>query len=76
MSQVLLTDAHVVACSGDPTERPFDGDVLLDGDRIAEVSHGRASSDAASGDVEVVDLGGATLLPGLRRPKNRTKKGL
>jgi imidazolonepropionase-like amidohydrolase len=65
MSQVLLTNAHVVACSGDPTERPFDGDVLLHGDRIAAVFHGRASSDAASGDVEVVDLGGATLVPGL-----------
>ena len=61
--RVLLANARVVACSGDATERPVDGDVLLDGDRIAEVFWGRAP--LAPGTVEVVDLAGATLLPGL-----------
>ena len=65
MSQVLLTNARVVTCSGDPTERPFDGDVLVDGDRIAEVFRGRAPIAPATSDVEVVDLAGATVIPGL-----------
>jgi imidazolonepropionase-like amidohydrolase len=65
VSRVLLTNARVVACSGDPTERPFDGDVLVDGDRIAEVFRGRVPLDAATSGADVVDLAGATLLPGL-----------
>ena len=65
MSRVLLTNARVVTCSGDPTERPFDGDVLVDGDRIAEVFRGRAPIAPATSDVEVVDLAGATVIPGL-----------
>jgi imidazolonepropionase-like amidohydrolase len=63
MSRVLLTNAQVVACSGDPTERPFAGDVLVDGERVADVFRGRAPLD--DGSAEVVDLGGTTLLPGL-----------
>jgi imidazolonepropionase-like amidohydrolase len=63
MSRVLLANARVVTCSGDHTERPFDGDVLLDGDLVTEVFRGRAPLDPGS--VEVVDLAGATLLPGL-----------
>ena len=63
MSRVLLANARVVTCSGDLTERPFDGDVLLDGDRVVEVFHGRASIDPGS--AQTVDLAGATLLPGL-----------
>ena len=42
-------NARVVTCSGDPTERPFDGDVLIDGDRIAEVFRGRAPLDPGVG---------------------------
>lgn len=63
MSRTLLRNARVLACSGDPTEQPFDGDVLLDGERIAAVAHGRLAVDEAS--VRVVDVGGATVLPGL-----------
>lgn len=61
--RTLLANARVVACSGDPAERPFDGDVLLDGDRIGEVFRGRAPVEP--GLAEVVDLAGATVLPGL-----------
>lgn len=56
----LLTNARVLTCSGDPAERPFDGDVLIEGNRIAQVAHGRLHVDART-----VDLGGATVLPGL-----------
>ncbi len=63
MSRALLTNARVVACSGEPGEAPFDGDVLIDDDRVAEVWRGRAGLDGAS--ARVVDLAGATLLPGL-----------
>ena len=42
MDRVLLADARVVSCSGDPTEQPFDGDVLIEGDRIAGVFRGGA----------------------------------
>ena len=65
MTRVLLTNGMVVPCSGDPTERPVDGDVLIDDDRIAEVFHGREPLDPGSSDVVVVDLAGAHLLPGL-----------
>jgi imidazolonepropionase-like amidohydrolase len=61
--RTLLADARVVTCSGDPTERPFDGDVLLEGDRIAGVFRGRAP--VAPESARRVDLAGATLLPGL-----------
>jgi imidazolonepropionase-like amidohydrolase len=60
--RTLLANANVVTCApGD--DAPFDGDVLIDGERIAGVFRGRAPIEA--GTAEVVDLGGATLLPGL-----------
>jgi imidazolonepropionase-like amidohydrolase len=64
--RTLLTDARVVTCdtgAGGPAEEPFDGDVLVEGDRIAGVFRGRAPVDRAS--ARVVDLAGATVLPGL-----------
>jgi imidazolonepropionase-like amidohydrolase len=61
--RTLLTRARVVSCSGDVTERPFDGDILVDGEHIAGVFRGRAAVDPAS--VRVVDVSGATVLPGL-----------
>jgi len=61
--RTLIANARVVACSGDPTERPFDGDVLIEGERIAGVFAGRAPVDPAS--VRTVDVAGATVMPGL-----------
>lgn len=61
--RTLLTNARVLTCAGDPAEQPFDGDVLIEGDRIAAVTAGRLGLDPAS--ARVVDLHGATLLPGL-----------
>jgi len=63
LDRTLLANARVLTCSGDPSERPFDGDVLIEGDRIAQVAHGRLDVDPAS--ARVVDVRGATVLPGL-----------
>jgi imidazolonepropionase-like amidohydrolase len=61
--RTLLSHGRVITCSGDPTERPFDGDVLIEGDRIAGVFRGRAPVDPAS--ARVIDVAGASVLPGL-----------
>ncbi|WP_426574490.1 amidohydrolase family protein [Aquihabitans sp. McL0605] len=61
--RTLLRDARVLTCTGDLAEVPFDGDVLIEGERIAAVAHGRLDVD--EGAVRVVDLAGATVLPGL-----------
>ncbi|MCK9899902.1 amidohydrolase [Parafrankia colletiae] len=64
MSQrTLIRNARVLACTGDPDERPVDGDILVDGNRIAQVSRGRLDLDTSS--TRVVDVRGATVLPGL-----------
>jgi imidazolonepropionase-like amidohydrolase len=63
MSQrVLLTNAYLLTCSGDPSEKPAPGDLLVEGDRISAVSIGRKLEGV---DARVVDLEGATVLPGL-----------
>ncbi|MFC5752231.1 metal-dependent hydrolase family protein [Actinomadura rugatobispora] len=61
--RTLLKNARVLACTGDASEKPFDGDVLIEGDRIARVVEGRLDADPAS--ARTVDLRGATVLPGL-----------
>ena len=61
--RILITNARVLSCAGDTGERPFDGDVLIEGERIAGVSQGRMGIDPGS--ARVVDVRGATVLPGL-----------
>jgi imidazolonepropionase-like amidohydrolase len=61
--RTLLRNARVLTCSGDPAERPADGDVLIEDNRIAAVSRGRLAID--EGSARVVDVKGATVLPGL-----------
>src|SRR5215471_3256884 len=61
--RMLLKHGRVLTCSGDPDEKPLHGDVLIDGNRIAEVAAGGLDIDLAS--ARVVDLHGATVLPGL-----------
>ncbi|HTR70547.1 MAG TPA: amidohydrolase family protein [Mycobacteriales bacterium] len=63
MQRTLLANARVLTCSGDPAERPTDGDILIEGDRIAAVSRGRMALDSTS--IRIVDLAGATVLPAL-----------
>ena len=46
--RTLLQHAQVLTCSGDPAERPVDGDILIEDDRIAAVSEGRLPINADS----------------------------
>ncbi|MDN2496260.1 amidohydrolase family protein [Nocardia nova] len=62
--RMLLTNGRILTCGGDLAERPRAGSVLIEGDRIAEVSIG-ADIAVDPGAVRVVDLRGATVLPGL-----------
>jgi imidazolonepropionase-like amidohydrolase len=60
MDGILYTNVSVIDGSG---EMPFDGEVLVEGDRISAVSRAGESSPGAG--AEVIDGGGATLMPGL-----------
>jgi imidazolonepropionase-like amidohydrolase len=61
--RMLLRNARVLTCSGDPTEKATDCDVLIEGERISKVSRSPLDIDQAG--VRVVDLHGASVLPGL-----------
>jgi imidazolonepropionase-like amidohydrolase len=61
--RILITNARVLSCTGDTGERPFDGDVLIEGEQIAGVSRGRMAVDASA--ARRIDVKGATVLPGL-----------
>ena len=60
MDTTLYTNVRVIDGSG---EMPFDGEVLVEGDHISAVS--RSSEPLTGTGAEVVDGGGATLMPGL-----------
>ena len=61
--RLLLKNIHVLTCSGDPDEKPLAGDVLIEDNRIARVAPGGLELDPAA--ARIVDLHGATVLPGL-----------
>ncbi len=61
--RTLIRNAQVLTGTGGPAERPAAGDVLLEGNRIAKVGLGGLDVDEAS--TRVVDVHGATVLPGL-----------
>lgn len=60
MAKILIQNARVFDGTGAAV---FDGYVLTDGARIADVGHGSPATGIA--DADVLDAGGATLLPGL-----------
>lgn len=63
MSVNLFTNVRVIDGAGDA---PFDGQVLVKGNRVAKVARAPETIDAAEvGDAVVIDGGGATLMPGL-----------
>lgn len=59
MSETLFTNVSVIDGTG---AKPFDGAVLVRGNRIVAVTRG---DKPEAGDAEIVDGGGATLMPGL-----------
>jgi imidazolonepropionase-like amidohydrolase len=61
--RTLLTNVTIAACSDLTGELPFAGDVLIEGAHIARVSASPIEVDRAS--TRIVDLKGATVLPGL-----------
>jgi imidazolonepropionase-like amidohydrolase len=61
--RTLLKNANVLSCAGDPAERPADCDVLIEHNLISRVHPGRLDLDPT--ETRVVDLHGATVLPGL-----------
>ncbi|GEM_PF-2653081 len=61
--RTLIVNARVVPCSGDVTERPFDANILIEGERISGVFPGPAPIEPGS--AQVVDVQGATVIPGL-----------
>ncbi len=60
MDSILFTNVRVIDGSG---EKPFDGEVRVEGGRITAVS--KASAPNTNRGAEIVDGGGATLMPGL-----------
>lgn len=60
--RLLLRGGDVLTCSGDPDERPSAADVLIEGARIAAVGPDLAVDPGAA---RVVDVAGATVIPGL-----------
>ncbi len=60
MTDILFTNVRVLDGSGD---RPFAGEVLVRGNRIAEVGQGPRSIRPSG--VSVIDAAGATLMPGM-----------
>jgi imidazolonepropionase-like amidohydrolase len=61
MSKTLFTRVRILDCSGDD---PFDGELLVEGNRIAAI--GRGEKSLARDGVDIIDGGGtATLMPGL-----------
>ncbi len=60
MNKTLFTDVRVLDCTG---ADPFPGEVLVEGNRIAAVSH--ESGSLRCDDARMIQGGGATLMPGL-----------
>jgi imidazolonepropionase-like amidohydrolase len=61
MSDILFTNARVFDASG---AQPFDGEVLIQGNRITQVRRGKGVATRSAG-VQVIDAAGAFLMPGM-----------
>jgi imidazolonepropionase-like amidohydrolase len=60
MARILFTNVKIFDGSGEPT---FPGEVLVEGNRVAAV--GRRQKPVERGGAELVDGGGATVMPGM-----------
>ncbi|MGD9858014.1 MAG: amidohydrolase family protein [Planctomycetaceae bacterium] len=60
MGKTVFTNVRVMDCTG---ADPYDADVFIEGNRIARIDRSRSSSSRDG--MQIVDGGGATLMPGL-----------
>ncbi len=60
MGRTLFTDVSILDCTG---AQPYAGEVLIEGNRIKQIA--KAGKKLARDGAQVVDGGGATLMPGL-----------
>ena len=60
--RIRFRRARIFDASGKP---PFDGEVVVEGERIAEIRRHRISGVRASRGERIIDCAGATLMPGL-----------
>lgn len=60
MSRILFTNVRIIDCTG---ALPFGGEVLVEGNHIVAVAKG--DEHLARDNVEIIDGGGTTLMPGL-----------
>ena len=58
----LIINARVIDGAG---QAPFDGAIAVQGNRILSVGAEARVSEAAGPDAQVVDVAGATVMPGL-----------
>ena len=61
MSDILFTNARVFDATG---AQPFEGEVLVRGNRIAQVRRGKGHATRSAG-TQVIDASGAFLMPGM-----------
>lgn len=61
MSDILFTNARIFDASG---AQPFDGEVLVQGNRISQVRRGKGEA-VRSAATQVIDAAGAFLMPGM-----------
>ena len=61
MSDILITNARIFDGSG---SQPYNGEVLIQGNRIAQVRRG-GSGSSSYGSQQVIDAAGAFLMPGM-----------
>jgi imidazolonepropionase-like amidohydrolase len=61
MSDILFTNARIFDASG---AQPFDGEVLVQGNRITQVRRGKGEA-VRSAATQVIDAAGAFLMPGM-----------
>jgi imidazolonepropionase-like amidohydrolase len=61
VSRILLTNIRVFDGTG---QAPFDGQVLIESDRIAQITRTGEPAITAT-DAQIIDGGGATLMPGM-----------
>lgn len=62
MTDILITNARIFDASG---AQPYQGEVLIQGNRIASVRRGGSGGGSSYGAQQVIDAAGAFLMPGM-----------